>query len=96
MGWLEAYKGECWHCASANVSGEVPKPFAADANTDRGGNSVVCCYALRSTVDRVGHAHPVECGADDAAGVASAFAAGEESADFRMLQGIVAARDADG
>ena len=42
---------------------------------------------------RVGHAQAVHGGADDAAGVARAFAAGKESARLRVLQRVVPAGD---
>ncbi len=41
-------------------------------------------------------AESVEGGADDAAGVARAFAAGVEAGNFRVLEGVVTTRDAHG
>ena len=52
-------------------------------------------YPLLEIHDGFGAAHTVEGGADDAAGVAGTFAAGEEAGDFGMLQVVWIPRDAD-
>ena len=49
-----------------------------------------------SRAGRLGGFDAVHGGADDAAGVARALAAGEQSGELRVLQGVVAAGDAHG